>query len=351
VVAGVGFYGYVESIASALRNLGLNARSVAYHDLLNGWRSVPGKLGCEAFERFSRSRFLKRLGDACADADLLILLRGDLLSPADLRAFRLRHRLPVVLWLIDSVHRVSQGIELARESTMVCCYNANECRLIEDETGVRAVFTPLAYDSRFYRPIDGISKDIDLYYVGSFHSDRKAVLDQLLKGVEGTTSSIVVDGKVYPTWRPLRRLRTRRRYKSLARFASNRVVDHTHINLMTNRARICLNILPDQAESALNIRAYEISGAGGFQLVNRLPSGVDALEGNEDVVCFSGLGDLVEKVRFYLSPSGINERRRVAANALLKARKQLTFEARVREILECFLDVVGGAAEVQGDQV
>jgi len=335
-LAGTGFYGYIHSISRALERLGHQVRTVAYPNMRNGWRSAPRRLGVRTFENLTRRRVLRALMRHARDADLVILLRGDLLRPEDLQSIRDRMRVPLVLWLIDSVRGMSNGLELARQADLVLAYNRDEVDEIRS-CGTQAYFAPLAFDPERYRPLPGLARDVDVYYVGSLHTDRKQVLDRLIARLEPLGLRIVVDGPFSSRFRPIRARRTMQRYPSLARVARNRTVSHEHINLMTNRARICLNLLPSQATDALNIRAYEISGAGGFQLINRRPIPTGLLEDGADAVGFASPDEMVEQVQRFLAPANRARRLAVAAAALKRASAAMTFDVRVQELL-CRVD-------------
>jgi spore maturation protein CgeB len=166
------------------------------------------------------------------------------------------------------------------------------------------------------------------------HTDRKQVLDRLIARLEPMELRIVVDGELSSRLRPWRHRRTCRQYPSLAAVARNRRVSHEEINLMTNRARICLNLLPGQAREALNVRAYEICGAGGFQLINRRPIPTGLLEHGIDAVGCASPEEMAEQVRSYLAPGNRDRRHAMAAAARERASASMTFDVRVAELLD-----------------
>jgi spore maturation protein CgeB len=264
---------------------------------------------------------------------MVLLLRGDLFWPEDLRRIASSFDGILALWAIDSVYRMRKGLELCRDADVVFLYNKEEA---DDCThhGKPVFYLPLGYDDRFYRPLAVEEKEIDLYYVGTFHPDRKIILNEILGAIEGQGFRVVVDGKIVPGRRPFMKKRLFEDYPHLLRVATNRAVDHAHINTMTNKAKVCLNILPDHAFSGLNTRAFEICGAGGFQLVSH-NSGLEYFfDVGGEIVSYRDTTELVARLRHYLDAKNEKERIRIAAQGHARARMAHRFESRVSEFLE-----------------
>jgi len=333
VLSGTAFYGYLNSIADAFRVNGVEVETLPYPNVRNGWRSLPNRvLGTKAMENIVRHRTLARILGAGRDADLVVLVRGDVLHPEDLDTIREVCGVPVALWTIDSIHRMVNGAELCQHADAVFLYNKGE---INDPTcrGRPAFFLPLAYHQPEYYRIPESEKDVDLYYLGTFHSDRMEFLNTVIENLEGRGFRIVIDGRFVPPWRPLLRLELQRRFPHLMRYATNRQVDHSHINRMTNRAKICLNFLPDQATSGLNTRSFEICGAGGFQIISRNKVLDTLFSDGQEVVGFDDLSDLVGKIRYFLDQAHEDERAEIARRGFERAIREHIFVVRVGSFL------------------
>lgn len=81
----------------------------------------------------------------------------------------------------------------------------------------------------------------------------------------------------------------------------------------------------------MRLRDFEIPMAGGFYLTQRCAEISSMFEEGKNVVCWDGIGDLVDKVRFYLENAGV--RRAIAAAGRLHCEAHHTWERRFRGLL------------------
>ena len=223
VLSGTGFYGYLDSIASAFERCGVRTIKIPYLNTRNGVHSLPGRLGIGLYAEVLHRKVLRQVIDAGQGCDLIVLIRGDFFLPEDLDLIRGKCQVPVALWTIDSVHQMINGLELCRKADIVFVYNRDEAEALAP-LGTPAYFSPLACDQRFYHPIPTMPKDVDVYYVGTFHSDRKALLNGIIEMLEENGFSFVFDGRIAPFWRPGFRRGLTRKYPYLLRHTTNRRV-------------------------------------------------------------------------------------------------------------------------------
>ena len=333
LLGGTGFFGYLDSIAQAMKRGGMTADVLTYPYLRRGWRSWPARLGFPQLRRAYRRRFLHGLLARGRTADVIVLLKGDLLEPEDIEELREALGIPVVLWLIDTLLYMEGGRALSRAADLVLCYSRDDAQWLASK-GCRAVFFPLAFDPLLYYPCGGQEKDIDVYFVGNYHSERQVFMEELLVALDGRPWRMVFEGPLYDPKRPLLWTRTRRDYPHLFRAVTNRRVEHAHINALTNRSRICLNVLPAQARSALNVRAYEICGAGGFQVITANEVVGDLFELGREVVAFASIQELVNMLDSYLASSADQVREAIAAAGHRRAMSEHSFDHRVASLME-----------------
>lgn len=96
-------------------------------------------------------------------------------------------------------------------------------------------------------------------------------------------------------------------------------------------ARICLNTLNYSEVNAMNCRAFEIAGCGGFQLMSSAPVIAEHFEPGVELVTFDSVEDLLEKIRHYLdNPQQAAE---IALRGQQRAHREHTYEIRLGEIL------------------
>ena len=97
-------------------------------------------------------------------------------------------------------------------------------------------------------------------------------------------------------------------------------------------ARICLNTLNFSEVNALNCRAFEIAGCGGFQLMTSAPVVSEHFEPGVELVTFDSVENLVEQIHHYLrNPQQAAD---IARRGQLRAHRDHTYESRLREILK-----------------
>jgi spore maturation protein CgeB len=336
LVAGTPFWGYIESVAKAFRENGLEVTSLVHEDFTTG---VLGKLEHLGFpiQRLISLRFYNRLLKLARNVDTVLFWRGDLLSAEQLTTLKNSANVRLVMWLIDSVYSMRPSLSTYRVYDLVICYNQSEVEFLRG-LKVNAIFLPLAYDPSLYFPIPGVAKDIDLYFVGNMHKSRMAQLESLLEAIYDRPWKIVIQGNVYSKFRFLINQEIRRQFPYLTRLVTDGPISHQKINVNSNRARVCLNLLPSQANSALNVRAFEICGSGGFQIVNRNMLLEQLFNISEELLVVDDLDQLPAMLDSCLNQNFNSEREKIAAAGLNRVRKEHTFEFRtdqIRQFIDC----------------
>ena len=99
-----------------------------------------------------------------------------------------------------------------------------------------------------------------------------------------------------------------------------------------HESKINLNFTIPNIKSGIPLRVWDILGAGGFLLTNYQAEIPLYFKEGEDLVCFDGTEDLVQKTDYYLHHD--EERRRIAKNGYGKVKKYHTYIQRIQTILE-----------------
>lgn len=92
--------------------------------------------------------------------------------------------------------------------------------------------------------------------------------------------------------------------------------------------KIALNLQPDMIAGG-NLRTFEIPACGAFQLIDKLNP--EYFTDGEDIVVYSSLKDLKQKVTYYLSHD--KEREKIALNGYKRVIKQHTYKSRFKKLL------------------
>lgn len=82
----------------------------------------------------------------------------------------------------------------------------------------------------------------------------------------------------------------------------------------------------------IKARNFEIPGCGGFLLTGRAENLESYYEIGKEIVCFDDVGDLIEKVRYYLSHEG--ERATIAQSGYQRTLREHTYPQRFTEIFQ-----------------
>lgn len=97
-------------------------------------------------------------------------------------------------------------------------------------------------------------------------------------------------------------------------------------------SKINLNITSRSIESGISLRVLDILSVGGFCITNYQPEIDEYFVDGEEIVMYTSLSDLIEKVNFYLNHE--EERKRIAENGYNKVRREFNLETKVREMIE-----------------
>lgn len=95
---------------------------------------------------------------------------------------------------------------------------------------------------------------------------------------------------------------------------------------------INLNITLRSIKTGIPLRAMDIMGCGGFLLSNYQQEYMEYFEPDKDFVYYEDMGDMEEKVKFYLKNGQAREK--IAKNGFEKVRKDHSFVNRVSSLLE-----------------
>ena len=98
-----------------------------------------------------------------------------------------------------------------------------------------------------------------------------------------------------------------------------------------NSSAISLNFANSRGRNQIKARTFEVTGAGGFLLTDAAPGIEEFFVLDEEIVCFDGIADLANKIRFYLANSGARDR--VAAKGFSRVVRDHTYDARLAELL------------------
>lgn len=189
----------------------------------------------------------------------------------------------------------------------------------------KAVCLPIsAIDPSFHRELRLTREEKERYrsdvcFVGSLSFDRQEKLIALVKLLPRSVN-LKIWGYLYPGT-PL--------MLGLKPYYQGEAWEEEAVKIF-NATKIALNFLPEHMPIGGNIRTFEIPGCGAFQLASRTDPGW--FVNGKEIVLFSSLKDLKEKIVYYLEHE--KERRKIARAGYQRTLKEHTYERRFEKVLQ-----------------
>lgn len=105
----------------------------------------------------------------------------------------------------------------------------------------------------------------------------------------------------------------------------------TEVPLIYHNSKINLNITSKTIESGIPQRVFDILSCGGFCLTNYQPEIAEYFADGEELVMYTGMEDLMDKVEYYLKHE--EERKGIAGKGYFAVRERFSMEKRVEEMI------------------
>lgn len=270
------------------------------------------------------------------NAELVLVIKGEQLTPARVASLRRKAPVPWVSWWIDD----PGSLYLSR--TLSCAYdlfltNDPTCVEIHRRAGAKGVdWLTFAHDPETHRQVRLTEHQrrrfsADVVFAGRLTPWREEVLTPLVDlGLalwsEPVIAEIRADGAIrrcpLPVGHPL--------------WATRRgdFVWDAELAALYSAAKICVNAHA-HGDYDTNMRVFEATACGTLLITEDRPlvhemfrvGGRDA-----EVVVYDGPADLAQKVGYYLGNDA--ERQAIAARGQARCRRQHTYVARMRRLLE-----------------
>ncbi len=105
----------------------------------------------------------------------------------------------------------------------------------------------------------------------------------------------------------------------------------SEVPLIFHNSKINLNITSKTITSGIPQRIFDVLSCGGFCLTNYQPEVAEYFADGEDLVMYTDMADLVEKVQYYLEHE--EERKQIAKNGYRKVKEEFGVKERVEGML------------------
>lgn len=252
---------------------------------------------------------------------LVLVIQGSQVSPKTVAKMRTVTEAPIVCWCQDPLIALGRQFMLGAGYDTVFVKDRHMqdvfSRMIRSTT---FRYLPEACNPRVHRSVelsaeDRVNYGCEIMIAGTLYYYRQEVLRQI------SGFDLRVWGS-RPGWLL---------YRLSGRHPGREVVMAEKAKAM-RAARICLNTLNFSEVNALNCRAFEIAGCGGFQLMSSMPVVAEHFEPGVELVMFDSVEEMVEQIHYYLRNPQLAAD--IARRGQLRAHRDHTYESRLREILK-----------------
>lgn len=173
--------------------------------------------------------------------------------------------------------------------------------------GARSFFVPIACNEKIY-----VKKNVDISYEVSFVGRNIANREELLAEIERRNIEVNTFG-----------------------FHGNHVITFDEMINVFSSSKINLNFTRSYADSSikqLKARIFEVPMCGGFLLTEYVEGLEEYFEINKEIVCFNTVGEMVDKIRYYLTYE--DERDAIARSGWNRAHCDHTWKKRLGVVFE-----------------
>lgn len=332
------FHRYTDALAEAFETEG---HEVCKCILKDTWSySTKGKLYSKGFDIYKRiirkpneiykqPMFLRRQVSEIAyieyekfKPDLVVNFAGYMLTPEVIS--RMKDCI-TVLWIFDSIVNLSKIYDTLSYYDYIYTFERTDCQWF-NARGLNAEFLPLCADDKIYKKIDSSLKDIDVFFIGSMTRDRTDFFRRLKKAMPNI--NIKVYGVYLSKFNFIGRLRRIHDREDL--YLANQFLKPKEINSFYNRSKICINVHAAQTRAGGNMRLYEASAAGAFQIVDANPYIEEEFCGM--VGMYHNTTELFEEIRRFLNNEEMM--REYSEKAYQKVINEDLFIHRARHIIQ-----------------
>lgn len=253
--------------------------------------------------------------------DLTIVCHDRFLWPKEVEKLKTNTKTPVVLWFPDYIGNL-KGYFANAPYDAVFFKDPFIVQTMKGFVSPPVYYLPECFNPLTHRLPDLEAGDLNAYIcdittAGNMHSYRVAFFKQLEE------YHVKLWGNPPPLWLQM---------ESVNQMYQNKPVTNKEKAKAFRGARIVINNLHPGEMWGVNVRTFEIAGIGGFQLVNWRPGLNQLFEDSKEIVSFTSMEDLKEKIDYYLDHE--NERNVIAKAGMEKAYREHTYSHRLNTLIE-----------------
>lgn len=254
----------------------------------------------------------------------ILFVTHDYLSNLEIEKLKIKNKsLKIILWFPDGVINVGKALFLTAGYDILFFKCHHIVDYLKKYYELPVYYIGEAFNPQKNYPIfsDEAEYKTDLVFVGTIHSHRYPIIEKLI-------SLNKYNIKIYGT-KPAFYLPQN---EEVLKCFTGRYVTYEERAKIFRNAKINLNTLHMGEVRGVNVRLFEIAGAGGFQLASYKDEIKEFFEIGKEIDTFSSFKELVEKIDFYLENDEL--RKKIAKAGYQHAKNNYTYENRLEEILK-----------------
>jgi spore maturation protein CgeB len=289
-----------------------------------------------------RSKFTNMLSEAIAASadeqkpDLLLAMAQAPLEMEAVTRIREGLKIPTAFWFVEDFRTLKYWDKIAGHYDYFFTIQRGEFFEKLAKAGAKHVeCIPQAASPAIHKPMELSEDDMqkygsDISFMGAGYRNRREFFKGLLD----------YDFKIWGTeWNladPVGRL-VQNRNERMKPEEYIKVFNASKININLHSSTQLAGI--DPVGDFVNPRVFEIAACGAFQMVDQRAALPPLMEAGKELVTFSSLKDLREKIDYYLKNE--EEREEIARAGRVRALADHTFERRVEEMLRMIIENEG----------
>lgn len=318
---------------TALQNMAQRVRAVDVSGFNNGYELVGSLLHSDIRQNVCRQTYVEMISSILLESfaekpiDILICMAQAPISVRALTELR-RKGVITVLWFVEDYLRFTYWKDIAKYYDYVFTIQKGECIEAIRQAGATHVhYLPTACDPAVHQPLVLTPEERQRWgspisFVGAGYHNRR----QTFAGLAHLPFKIW--GTEWPAAKPFDRL-VQESGRRLTPTEYTQIFNSTDINLNLHSSNERDGV--DPTGDFINPRTFELAAAGAFQLVDERSLLGECFEIGREIVTFSSVRDLKDKLSYYLDRP--EERRAIAERARQRALRDHTYEKRLNEML------------------
>ncbi len=318
---------------TALQQLKARVRGVDVSTFNGGYEAVGSLMHNDVRQNLCRQTYVEMISSILLEAftekpiDILICMAQAPISARALTELR-RRGVITVLWFVEDYLRFTYWREIAAYYDYVFTIQKGECIEAIRKAGAAHVhYLPTACDPRIHAPMMLSAEERQRWgspisFVGAGYYNRR----QTFAGLANFPFKIW--GTEWPGAKPFDRV-VQEAGRRLTPEEYTKIFNSTDINLNLHSSNERDGV--DPTGDFLNPRTFELASCGVFQLVDERALLAECFEPGKELVTFSSVPDLKEKIGYYLERP--EERQIIARNGRARALRDHTYEKRLEEML------------------